>query len=86
LDKYHLWFKTENTKLGDQFIADFEKAINYLSEYPLAQKIERNSLRQLKIGRFQCLIIYEVVSKKSVIVYRIIHSKMNPSQKSRKPS
>ncbi len=86
LEQYFLWYHAESPKLGEQYLDDFDAAINHLKIYPFAQRIQKNSLRQLKIGRFQCLLIYGITSKNSVTVYRIIHAKMHPSKKTRKSS
>jgi plasmid stabilization system protein ParE len=83
-DDFYDWYELQQTGLGEQFLNAFESSVHHLSQYPFAHRIRKNSLRQLIVGKFPCLIIYEISETKSVIIYRIIHAHTPPAQKRRK--
>ncbi|MCA6362531.1 MAG: type II toxin-antitoxin system RelE/ParE family toxin [Bacteroidetes bacterium] len=60
---------------------EYLDAVQHLGKYPYAQQEVEHSLRQIRIGRFPCLIIYDIADGKTVIIYRIIHSHTNPVKK-----
>ncbi len=78
------WFEDKKTGYGRLFIDEYLEAVQHIKEYPFAQQEIEDSLRQLMIGRFPCLIIYDVIDNKTVAIYRIIHAHTHPAQKRRK--
>lgn len=75
------WLEDQRVGYGLILLDEFDEAISYLELYPLAQQLHHKLYRQLRIGRFQIFIIYELIDGSTVHIYKIVHGKQNPDKK-----
>lgn len=75
------WLENQRADYGFILLDEFDESIRYLELYPLAQQLHKKSYRQLRIGRFQIFIIYELIDDSTVHIYKIVHGKQHPDKK-----
>lgn len=63
-DGAQFYAKEASVDLGLAFIAEFERAIGVLSEYPLLGAVWRGTTRRFPLRRFPYTIIYQVTPEK----------------------
>ena len=71
-----LWYESKKRGLGDGFIDSIRHAIRFLEKDPTRQPLYYREFRRLMTSRFPYKIFYFVEGNR-VIVFRILHSKMD---------
>ena len=69
--------KEANVKLGESFVAEFERSISVLFEHPLSGVIWRSGTRKFPLRRFPYNIIYQVTPELLRVV-AIAHQSRRP--------
>lgn len=68
------WYESQRTGLGDELLAEVDRAVQLLEEQPERRPVYYNGFRRLITRRFPYKIFYRVEDDR-VIVFRILHAK-----------
>lgn len=77
LNEIATFFESRTPGFGSNFIADFERAVLHIRQFPKGTPIRRNKLRHVLIGRSRVYLVYKL-HRDRVHVYRLIHASINP--------
>jgi len=77
LDQAFIWYETQQTNLGLQFLNEFDAAIRRIVAYPEAYAVISKDLRRCLIKRFPYGILYGVATNK-IIVVAVAHLHRKP--------
>ncbi len=77
------YLEDQRSGLGSVFMREFNETLDYLEKYAHSQLIKRKTFRQIIIGRFRVLAVYQV-SATQVTIYNIIHTSREPAKRYRK--
>ncbi len=63
---------------GSIFLAEYDKTVLHIRQFPRTTPLRRNNLRHVLIGRFQVYVVYKIYRDR-IYVYRLIHAARKPS-------
>lgn len=76
-----IWYEEQQSGLGDRFIAEVQRKINFLARNPLHYPVKGRH-RQAKVEVFPYLVIYAFEGNKDVIkITSVFHTSRHPQQK-----
>ncbi|MCG3167741.1 MAG: hypothetical protein POELPBGB_03536 [Bacteroidia bacterium] len=78
-----LWYENQKVNLGVEFLDEWERVAEYLTEYAEGCSKKYKEFRQAMLKRFPYLVIYEIEGT-NVIVYQIINTKRKPNKRYKK--
>ncbi len=82
LRESYQWYEERSEGLGNRFIASVNKRLNEIAEYPERYAKKKGNYREVMVGIFPYIIIYEVLKKERIVfVLYIFHAKRNPKLK-----
>lgn len=64
--------------LSEDFIHEFEEAINYLINFPNSGYPYLHQTKRIFLDRFPYAIVYKIYNEEQIIVYAILHQKRKP--------
>lgn len=74
------WYNKQQKDLGDEFLTEVFKSLDYITSNPLLFSIRfSGKFRFSKVNRFPYIIIYETMME-SIIVNAVFHTSRNPSR------
>ena len=77
------WYDEQKDKLGSVFIQQLSGTIETIQTQPTAFKKIYQNCRQATIKKFPYIVIYKILDK-SIIVYAIFHTSLNPTKKAKR--
>lgn len=77
-----LWYEKQQENLGLRLFQEVKKTIEFIAQNPKHYRKQAKYFRQVKVGVFPYVIIYEHMDE-TVIVYRVFHTSRNPKYKYR---
>lgn len=78
-----LFLETRRSGYAELFISSYAQTLTYLVQHPLAQALQQDGYRQVKIGRFVYYLLYEINGNR-IEVYQVIHASRDTTKKKRK--
>jgi toxin ParE1/3/4 len=83
LEDAAMWIEEQREDYGIKLIDAFDEAIDHLSKYPLSYALKYRNLREIKLGRFSYILVFEVIGS-IVLVVRLIHTSRYPATRYRR--
>ncbi len=77
------YIESDKKGFGLKLVAEFEQTVLHIRQFPKAAPLKRNKLRQIVVGRFQILVIYEFYRNK-IHILRVIHAARRPALRYKK--
>ena len=75
------WYENKIAGLGNRFIDEVERELNYIKSFPEHYQIKyKSTYRQAVLRKFPYLIIYEVLKRK-VVILSVFPARENPKKK-----
>jgi len=71
------WYDTQNDRLGDQFILEFETLLGRIVQNPEQYQIVESDVRKAMLKRFPYAIYY-VVSDDELTILGCLHAHLHP--------
>ena len=79
LRKAKKWYNEQREGLGEEFKAEVNKEIDYISYYPRHYQTKFKDLRQSLVSRFPYAIFYSIDEEgKRIIIFGILFTGRNP--------
>jgi toxin ParE1/3/4 len=73
-----IWYEKRQTGLGEDFLAEVDRAVRMLSRDALHYRIRFADVRRMPIRRFKFYGIYYVVQEKELWMLAIFHGRRHP--------
>lgn len=80
IESVALWIEEQRAGYGGKFMDAYDAAIDHLFLFPLSQKIKYKHYREIRLGRFSYVLIYEVYENE-IWVLRVIHTSQDPAKR-----
>ena len=79
IDEAHLWYESQRTGLGDEFLAEVNGTLDRIREMPELYAVLRRDTRRAMLVRFPYSLLYRLVDD-NVIVVACFHGKRDPKR------
>ena len=77
IDEAYLWYETQRTGLGEEFLAAVNRELERIGEMPELYAVLRRDTRRAMLTRFPYSLLYRLVGDE-VIVVACFHGKRDP--------
>jgi plasmid stabilization system protein ParE len=79
IDDAYLWYETQRTGLGEEFLAEVNGTLDTIREMPELNPLVHRDTRRAMLTRFPYSLLYRLVNKQ-VIVVACFHGKRDPKR------
>ena len=80
IDQAFIWYELRQPGLGDEFLKEVEKSVDFIKMSPRAFPRKYKSLRVKLLKRYPYALFYNVEDKVNVRIYACLHLRRNLSQ------
>lgn len=74
-----VWYDQQEDGLGDQFIQEVERVLDFASGHPEMYPVQRGSLRRALVRRFPYAVLYRA-GPEHLVVAAVVHLRQEPNQ------
>lgn len=78
------WYEEQKPGLGYDFIDDIEEILSYLESNPAIFQKKYGEIREAPLKKFSYVILYQIETAKTVIVFAVFHTSQNPKKKKKR--
>jgi toxin ParE1/3/4 len=72
------FYEREREGLGEEFLSEIARSLEFISQFPVAAPVVRGSIRSLVVSRFPYSIVYRKLETGTLRVLAIAHHKRRP--------
>jgi plasmid stabilization system protein ParE len=73
-----VYYEEQESGLGGEYLAEVERAINFITQHPEAGFTVKDPLRQLTLPKFPYYLLYRVLGNAQIRVLAVAHHKRRP--------